>query len=166
MHGVRRACWFCVHRTLAKPVSCSPLSNHPACINSRVHVHEPLHMWWSLHVSCLHGPCEDHFGKITSKQPSDGPMIVSEPCRHVWQHTDGRHRSLRSIGATSLYTSVEAHVLTVSLPVRHVLTVLIQSSCLSCADCFACVGLLSCIAHLDHADRIIHVQDMLNDCMC
>ncbi len=41
----------------------------------------------------------------------------------------GQHRSLRSIGATSLCTSVEAHVPTVSLSVYHVSTMLVQFSC-------------------------------------
>ncbi len=82
------------------------------------------HGFWGLRH--LRGLYEDHFGKISSKQPSDGSIMVSELCEAIDGHilmAIGRHRFLRSIGATSLYTSVEAHVLTVSFPVRHVSTV-------------------------------------------
>ena len=150
-----------MHGISAKPFSCSPLSSHPAGINSRVHVHEPLHMWWSLHMSWRHGPCEDHFGKMLSKQPTVGPIIVSEPCKHVSQYSDGHW-------STSVPEANFGH-LPVHICRAHVLAALSSAHCMyvncwshasrvNCVDCFACVGLLSCIAHLDHAGRIACVS--------
>ena len=95
---------------------------------------------WSM-CSRLQAVRKDHFRKVSSQRPSDGPILSSSPLCGTILAAVGRHWSVRPTGALPSYVDLLGHA---SLP-------------WSCWPRLGCVNRVSCVLR---ATRLSHISSV------